>query len=421
MDRVRRDSREVVAGLLGDDRFLAACARRDMGALFRLLNNRGISTRRIAAAVDITQGRLYDYMNGKSRVEKLVIFEQIADAFHIPGQLLGLASRPWEPTPAPPPALERAVPPDGDDLAAVDAFRSADRQTGGGRLYGAVVRHLSGSVAPRLVDADSSPHVFAAAAALTEMAGWMAHDSGRDDLAGRHFTRALSLARTSGDTLLAANIAASNSHLALQAGDPTSASHWARTGLELAGQGPRVPALTARLHVMSARALAASTQAAVVARALDQAHQALDSATPQAEHLWLSPFDSAALASEAALALRDLGQYDDALHHAEQAIALRETGRARSLAFSRITLCRIHIDRQDLDAAVSVGHTLIAADPALSSVRVVHQLDTVRKLLASHRDHRPVRDLLARFDEAWHARMLLLADIIQPPSKGTTP
>lgn len=103
MDRAQRDPRDVVVGLLGDERFLGACAQRDMGSLFRLLNHRGISTRRIASAVDITQGRLYDYMNGKSRVEKIVIFEQIADAFHIPGRLLGLAPRSWEPTAMPAP------------------------------------------------------------------------------------------------------------------------------------------------------------------------------------------------------------------------------------------------------------------------------------------------------------------------------
>ena len=54
------DPRDVVAGLLGDERLLNACAERDMGAVFRLLNARGVSTRRIAAAVDVTQGRLYD-------------------------------------------------------------------------------------------------------------------------------------------------------------------------------------------------------------------------------------------------------------------------------------------------------------------------------------------------------------------------
>lgn len=420
MDRAPQDPRDVVAGLLGDERLLDACAQRDMGALFSLLNHRGISTRRIASAVAITQGRLYDYMNGKSRVEKLVIFEQIADGFHIPGHLLGLAPRPWEPATAPAPSHSPPAPADGDDVAAMDAFRNADRQTGGTRLYGAVVRHLTHSIAPRLVDADSNPQVFAAAAALTEMAGWMAHDSGRDDLAERHLTRALPLARTSGDNALAANIAASSSHLALQAGDPTAAAHWAATGLDILGHGPRIPTLTARLHTMKARALATASQTTPAARALDRAHQILETSA-EAEHPWLSPFDAAALASESALVHRDLHQYDTALDHAEQAIALRESGRARSLAFSRITLVGIHVHRHELDAALHVGHDLLTADPTLGSVRVIHQLDTLQDLLAPHRDYPPVRDFLARFADVRRTRMLLLADIIPPPREGTAP
>ncbi|MGW0997307.1 XRE family transcriptional regulator [Streptomyces sp. NPDC002523] len=420
MDRQSPDAREVVAGLLGDERLLRACAERDMGAVFRMLNARGVSTRRIAAAVDITQGRLYDYMNGKSRVEKMALFEQIADAFHIPGHLLGLARRSWEPSPAT--AVHQRAdhpPPDGDDLAAMGHFRSADRQTGGGRLYGAVVRHLSDQVAPRLVDISSGPQVFAAAAALTEMAGWMAHDSGHDDRAAQHFARALPLARTSGDLPLAAHVAASSSHLALQTGDAAGAVGWARTGLDLAAQGPRIPALTARLHTMQARALAVAAQRTPAARALEAAHDDLDS-VPAADHPWLSPFDAAALASESALILRDLERYDEALTHAEQAVALRETGRARSLALSLISLVDIHVRRDDLDAAVSVGHDLLSTSPTLGSVRVVQQLDELRRLLEAHRRYPPVREYLARFDTARRARMLLLADLIPPSPEGTT-
>ncbi|MBM7170009.1 helix-turn-helix transcriptional regulator [Streptomyces sp. G44] len=420
MERLLPDPREVVAGLLGDERLIHACAERDMGAVFRMLNARGVSTRRIAAAVDITQGRLYDYMNGKSRVEKLTLFEQISDAFHIPGHLLGLARRSWEPASATT-EHERAdrPPPDGDDLVAMDHFRSADRQTGGGRLYGAVVRHLSDRVAPRLVDIGSGPQVFAAAAALTEMAGWMAHDSGHDDRAAGHFARALPLARTSGDLPLAAHVAASSSHLALETGDAAGAVGWARTGLDLAAQGPRIPALTARLHTMQARALAVASQRNPATHALEVAHRDLE-ASPTADHPWLSPFDAAALASESALILRDLEQYDEALSHAEQAVALREAGRARSLALSRITLVDIHICRGNLDAAVSIGHDLLSTSPTLGSVRVVQQLDGLRRLLEPHREYRPVREYLARFDDARRARMLLLADLIPPPPRGTT-
>ncbi|WP_256104224.1 helix-turn-helix transcriptional regulator [Streptomyces sp. ODS05-4] len=390
-----------------------------MGLVFRMLNVRGISTRRIAAAVDITQGRLYDYMNGKSRVERLSLFEQIADAFHIPGHLLGLARRSWEPVTTTAEHERADAPPDGDDLEAIDHFRSADRLTGGGRLYGAVVRHLSDRVAPRLVDIASSPQVFAAAAALTEMAGWMAHDSGHDDRAARHFARACPLARASGDLTLVAHVAASTSHLALETADAAGAVAWARTGLGLVARGPRVPALTARLHTMQARALAVASQRIPASHALEAAHQELQ-ARPAVDHPWLSPFDLAALAGESALILRDLGQYDEALTYAEQAVALRQAGRTRSLALSRISLVEIHVRRGDLDAAVSVCHDLLGTSPTLGSVRVVRQLDGLRRLLEPHRGYRSVREYLVRFDDARRVRMLLLADLIPPSPGGTT-
>ena len=418
MNRHATDPRDVVAGMVSDPRLLAACSERDMGTLFRLLNRRGISTRRLAAAVNITQGRLYDYMNGKSRVEKLVLFEQIADAFHIPGHFLGLARRGWEPKVAEAAPVVVQVSPSDDDVMAMDAFRTADRQTGGGRLYQAVVQHLTDRVAPRLVDTGSGPQVFAAAAALTEMAGWMAHDSGQDALAQRHFTRALPLARTSGDLPLAAHVAASSSHLALQAGDAAQAALWALTGLDLAGGGPRIPPLVARLHTMHARALAVAAQHTPASRALELAHGVLGTSA-DIDHPWLSQFDNASLASESALILRDLEQHDQALSHAENAVRLRGEVRARSLALSRITLVDIHVRRADLDSAISVGNDLLRTSPTLGSVRVVRQLDDLRRLLEIHKGYRPVRDYLARFDEARRARMLLLADVITP--RGGTP
>ncbi|MFD7104603.1 XRE family transcriptional regulator [Streptomyces celluloflavus] len=413
------DLRMAMAGLLGDSRLQHACAERDMGTLFRLLNHRGVSTRRIATAAQITQGRLYEYMNGKSRVQKLEVFEQIADAFHIPGHMLGLARRSWEPQ-VDEPAGFRSLGTGGNDHAAMDAFRDADKQTGGGRLYGAVVRHLRENIARRLVDAESGPQVFAAAAALSEMAGWMAHDSGRDDLAQKHFDQALPLARASGDTPLAANIAASSSHLALQTGNAAQATHWARAGLQFAGHGARISSLTARLHTMHARALAASEHHLMAQRELDRAHQALN-ASAEATHPWVSPFDAASLASEKALTLRDMERYEDALRHAQEAVGLRESGRARSLALSHITLVTIHAHRADLDAVVHFGAELLTTNPSLGSVRVVNQLSDLRRMLEDHRGYRPVRDFLTQFDASAKTRLLLLADIMTPHSEGISP
>src|SRR4051794_860371 len=76
--------------------------------------------------------------------------------------------------------------------AVMQAFRDADRQVGGGYVYGAVIRYLEHEVAPQLFT--GTRDVFAAAAALTEMAGWMAHDAGEDAIAHQHFHRAMRFA-----------------------------------------------------------------------------------------------------------------------------------------------------------------------------------------------------------------------------------
>ncbi|MEU7149754.1 hypothetical protein AB0B15_17220 [Streptomyces sp. NPDC045456] len=259
--------------------------------------------------------------------------------------------------------------------------------------------------------------VFAAAAAMTEMAGWMAHDSGRDDLAARHFAKAMPLARASGDALLAANIAASNSHLALQAGRPAEAVTWARSGFEHLDHCPRLPSLVARLHAMTARALAAAGQQQAAERALAMAQDSIH-VPAQDVHPWVSPFDCAALASESALTLRDLGRYDHALQWAEEAVSLREEGRTRSRALSRIIVVDLHAQQSDLDAVVHCGYELLATSPTLSSVRFVNQLAELRETLNAHRAYHPVRDFLAQFDEAVRARRLLLADLLSPQSGG---
>lgn len=65
--------------------------------------------------------------------------------------------------------------------------------------------YLRTELGPRLLDGMPSEEdriIFTAAAALTEMAGWMAHDAGRDEAARRHFVRALDLVKVGGTVSL---------------------------------------------------------------------------------------------------------------------------------------------------------------------------------------------------------------------------
>ncbi len=99
------------------------------------------------------------------------------------------------------PARDAVRPSVNEDVSAMRSFRVADRQIGGGHLYATVVAYLHDEVGPRLFgsgDGGDSRRLFTAAAALTQMAGWMAHDAGRHASAGQHFERALDLVQVGG-------------------------------------------------------------------------------------------------------------------------------------------------------------------------------------------------------------------------------
>ncbi|MCA1604606.1 MAG: helix-turn-helix domain-containing protein, partial [Acidobacteria bacterium] len=115
-----------------------------------------------------------------------------------------------------PASRQKCIDPDADMLA-MQSFRAADKRVGGGHLYATVVNYLHTELAPRLFGVSHGPdggQVFTSAAALTEMAGWMAHDAGRDAIAQQHFLRSLDLVKVGGDLQLEAHILASMSHLA---------------------------------------------------------------------------------------------------------------------------------------------------------------------------------------------------------------
>lgn len=155
---------------------------------------------------------------------------------------------------------DTAGPGDGPPhLAAMESFRLADRQLGGGHVYRSVLHYLQVEISPSLFGVDagrntSNEEAFRFAAVLTEMAGWMAHDTGLDVMARRHFAGALNLGRAVVNASLVSNIKAGMSHLALQTGQVDDAVDLARSGLEELNSAAPVPVLSARLHAMEARA-----------------------------------------------------------------------------------------------------------------------------------------------------------------------
>lgn len=424
--------RDLPKRVLSDPEMIQACSARDFTSVFRFVKRHaGFYPALIARRCDLTPSRVGEVLSGQRIVKDMSVIERIADGLRIPGHMLGLTQRTWETSSTDRDSMRPgsvagdhvAAPPRSPDKAAMASFRTADRKLGGGHLYGSVLLYLHNDMAPRIFgskQASDTPQMFQAAAALTEMAGWMAHDSGQNDQAREHFAKALPLARAGEDRALGANIMASMSHLALQTGRPEDAVSLARAGRDHVASGPRVPTLSARLHAMEARALAQRGEAEATRHALDLAQRELARTPDGTPSYWISSFDAAALASETALSLQDLGTLPAAVEAAESAVALRTGDRTRSRVFGQITLAVIRTQQGELEAACAVGHELLTACGALGSMRITQQLDELAGVLASYRGERVVAGFLDCLAAVNQQRALLLAGISVPHGGGTT-
>lgn len=309
-------------------------------------------------------------------------------------------------------------------LGAVESFRHADRQLGAGHVYSSLQQYLQTSIAVDLFDPQGRSRdadVFLAAAVLTEMAGWMAHDLGRNTEASEHFTVAFGFAHATPETSVEANVLASTSHLALQLGDVDQALVLARRGHERMANIEPIPVLTARLHAMEGRAQARLGHDVAAQRALETARATLEGASAAPPPHWVAPFDQAALASESALALRDMGMLGAATVEAERAVALRGEDRARSRAFSQSALAGLLVQSGDLEAACATGVQLLTACEPLGSSRVTEHLHALNRALTPFRDVPQVRDLLDQLAHVNRRRSALLASFDARPGMSRLP
>ncbi|MCH0538373.1 hypothetical protein I3F58_02110 [Streptomyces sp. MUM 203J] len=83
--------------VLDRDDLQRALGEHDFAAVFSLIKKwGGLSQNRIAAACQLTPGKVSTITSGSQRVTSFDVICRIADGLRIPGQLLGLAPRPWE-------------------------------------------------------------------------------------------------------------------------------------------------------------------------------------------------------------------------------------------------------------------------------------------------------------------------------------
>jgi hypothetical protein len=79
--------------------FRAACADRDLGAIFAIAaqrGGRGFTRSHIARRCEMGVSRVIDYIEGRTQAEKMDLVERVSDGLHIPGAMLGMSPRDWE-------------------------------------------------------------------------------------------------------------------------------------------------------------------------------------------------------------------------------------------------------------------------------------------------------------------------------------
>ncbi|MDI3386464.1 transcriptional regulator [Streptomyces sp. B-S-A8] len=293
------------------------------------------------------------------------------------------------------------------DVAAVRAMTESlvqlDRQYGSGHVRPVVVHYLNSVVSGLLAGAYREAvgrELFAAVARLTELAGYMAVDTGQAGLAQRYYIQALRLAQAAGDRGYGGYVlAASMSHLAAQLGNPREIAQLARAAQEGA-RGRVTPRAEAMFHAAEARGHALLRDARSTHTAAARAQAALDRADSAVEDpVWIRHFDGAYLADELAHCHRDLGHADAAARAAQDSLDGHPESRARRRAIGLVLLATAQLQQREVEQACHTGTRAMELLGTLRSDRGSEYLDDFQGRLAPFHDQRAVREFGARRQE----------------------
>lgn len=193
------------------------------------------------------------------------------------------------------------------------------------------------------------------------------------------------------------------SHQATFLGRYTQAATPARAALM--GISPvATPTLRAQFHAMEARALARTGDVAACETALSSAATALEGRNSEDEPEWISHFDEAELAAEAAHCFRDVNSARRAAAHAENAMS---GSHVRSDFFATMVLADAHLRAGDVEEACRAALDALDLGEQLKSARCVSHLAEFRRDLSAVGPSAAARDLAeeAREHRAWSATL----------------
>ncbi|WUD74747.1 transcriptional regulator [Streptomyces sp. NBC_00510] len=286
--------------------------------------------------------------------------------------------------------------------ATTRALNELDHRFGSGHVRPVVVHYLNSVVSGLLAGSyreATGRQLFSAVARLTELAGYMAVDTGQPGLAQRYYIQALRLAQAAGDRAYGGYVlAAGMSHLAAQLGTPREIAQLARAAQEGA-RGQVTATAQAMFYAAEARGHALMGDARACGAVAGQAVEALEHSEPGDDPDWIRHFGPAYLADELAHCHRDLNQAPQAVRRAEEALAGHAPDKARRRAIGLLLLAQAQVQQREVEQACHTGAQAVELLATLRTTRGAEYLDDLRLRLQPYAAESAVREFDARLEE----------------------
>ncbi|MGA5130468.1 hypothetical protein ACPCTO_11730 [Streptomyces olivoreticuli] len=414
------------AQLLSSPAMVAACRERDFGKIFKLANRAGFNNARISRLVDMTQSRIGEIIVGPRGIRDMHVIERIADGLRIPGHMLGLARRDWEPPPVAAPSYRPAgvalsAPADpvcalpGADLdsilavaagprlspstvralhSSIEDYWRRDDEHGGETLRPAVVGQLR-YVVELLKEAGEGEYrrnLYGVAAELARLTGWTYFDARQYSQARTYFAEALQLARAVDDRPFMANVLSCMSLQATYEDRPADAVALSTAAQDCARWHGGTPRVMSMLSMREAFAHASMSNRSATHAAIKDAHSHFEriSGTDD-DPSWVTYFDEPKLIVDTGIAHGRLGEADAAEPLVAEALRRGHSGNHRGRAFHSFWLANIQLQRGNLDQACHTAGSALEIASAVDSERVAGHLREFHELLVPHRKAPAVR------------------------------
>ena len=265
----------------------------------------------------------------------------------------------------------------------------AASELGGGHARHLTIRYLTEDVQPWLTGTYTEAigrDLFAATSQLVHLAGWMAADEGKNDLANKYYKQSRALADEAGDPELAATALRGMAIGAIDLGHNAEAVQFAQDCVQAAAHMPDNPKATAYYQATLANAAALDGDRHTAITALAASQTAIERAPDIVGESWASHYSTGRWAHETGMILAHLGDLDAAADHLHHALDIHGLDRRRTRAIVLADLGQVQLRRDDIDAAIGSWTEFLDCADGIRSVKVTDALAEMRaRLTPLHR------------------------------------